>query len=186
MFTPYAPAGAKAPAAATIAAVATWPDFSDGNLGPDSTDDNLRPDFLDGNLGPDCVCGCFEICAFCNFLFCHCEQNNINVPVPHVNVKEFATCHRALVPQAPRVAQGPPRALQGPQGPSRAILGRKKNIFWSKMPSVESGPRLSSVESGPRLPSEKSGQVAAAARVAWGWSLSLLFWWFLALATLQI
>ena len=38
-FMPYAPAGAKAPAAATIAAAATWPDFSDGNLGPDSTDD---------------------------------------------------------------------------------------------------------------------------------------------------
>ena len=36
-----APAGAKAPAAATIAAAATWPDFSDGNLGPDSKDDNL-------------------------------------------------------------------------------------------------------------------------------------------------
>ena len=35
-----APAGAKAPAAATTAAAATWPDFSDGNLGPDSTDDN--------------------------------------------------------------------------------------------------------------------------------------------------
>ena len=35
-----APAGAKAPAAATsAAAAATWPDFSDGNLGPDSTDD---------------------------------------------------------------------------------------------------------------------------------------------------
>ena len=34
-----APAGAKAPAAATIAAAAaTWPDFSDGNLGPDSTE----------------------------------------------------------------------------------------------------------------------------------------------------
>ena len=33
-----APAGAKAPAAAT------WPDFSDGNLGPDSKDDNLGPD----------------------------------------------------------------------------------------------------------------------------------------------
>ena len=47
-----APAGAKAPAAATIAA-ATWPDFSDGNLGPDSTDDNLGPDSTDGNLGPD-------------------------------------------------------------------------------------------------------------------------------------
>ena len=43
-FTPYAPAGAKAPAAATIAAAATWPDFSDGNLGPDATDDNLGPD----------------------------------------------------------------------------------------------------------------------------------------------
>ena len=40
-----APAGPKAPAAATIAAAAaTWPDFSDGNLGPDSTDDNLEPD----------------------------------------------------------------------------------------------------------------------------------------------
>ena len=39
-----APAGAKAPAAAaTIAAAATWPDFSDGNLGPDSKDDNLGP-----------------------------------------------------------------------------------------------------------------------------------------------
>ena len=38
-FTPYPPAVAKAPAAATIAAAATWPDFSDGNLGPDSTDD---------------------------------------------------------------------------------------------------------------------------------------------------
>ena len=65
------PAGAKAPAAATIAAAAaaTWPDFSDGNLGPDSTDDNLGPDSTDGNLGPDfsggnlgpgcaCRCGC--------------------------------------------------------------------------------------------------------------------------------
>ena len=35
-----APAGAKAPAAAATiaAAAATWPDFSDGNLGPDSKD----------------------------------------------------------------------------------------------------------------------------------------------------
>ena len=47
---------AKAPAAATIAAAATWPEFSDGNLGPDSTDDNLGPDSTDGNLGPP---GCF-------------------------------------------------------------------------------------------------------------------------------
>ena len=47
-----APAGAKAPAAATLAAAATWPDFSDGNLGPDSTDDNLGPDSTDGNLAP--------------------------------------------------------------------------------------------------------------------------------------
>ena len=39
-----APAGAKAPAAATIAAAVTWPDFSDGNLGLDSKDDNLGPD----------------------------------------------------------------------------------------------------------------------------------------------
>ena len=43
-------AGAKAPAAATVAA-ATWPDFSDGSLGPDSTDDNIGPDSTDGNLG---------------------------------------------------------------------------------------------------------------------------------------
>ena len=36
-------AGAIAPAGAiaAIAAAATGPDFSDGNLGPDSTDDNL-------------------------------------------------------------------------------------------------------------------------------------------------
>ena len=46
-----APDGDKTPAAATIAA-ATWPDFSDVNLGPDSTDDNLGPDSTDGNLGP--------------------------------------------------------------------------------------------------------------------------------------
>ena len=46
-----APAGAKAPAAATIAAAAKWPDFSDGNLEPDSTDDNLGPDSTDGNHG---------------------------------------------------------------------------------------------------------------------------------------
>ena len=58
-FTPYAPAGAKASAAATIAvaatsaAAATWPDFSDGNLGPDSPEDNLGPDSTDGNVGPD-------------------------------------------------------------------------------------------------------------------------------------
>ena len=50
-FTPYAPAGAKAPAAATIAAAATWPDFSDGNLGPDSTDGNLGPDFSKCHFG---------------------------------------------------------------------------------------------------------------------------------------
>ena len=36
-----APAGAKAPAAVTIAVAATWHDFSDGKLGPDSKDDNL-------------------------------------------------------------------------------------------------------------------------------------------------
>ena len=48
-FTPYAPAGAKAPAAATTAAAATWPDFSDGNLGPDSKDDNLGPDSTGGH-----------------------------------------------------------------------------------------------------------------------------------------
>ena len=46
-----APAGAKAPAAATIATAATWPDFSDGNLGLDSTDDNPGPDSTDDNLG---------------------------------------------------------------------------------------------------------------------------------------
>ena len=49
-FTLYTPAGAKAPAPATIATAATWPDFSDGNLGPESTDDNLGPDSTDGSL----------------------------------------------------------------------------------------------------------------------------------------
>ena len=39
----FAPAGAIA-AAATSADAATWPDFSDGNLGTDSKDDNLGPD----------------------------------------------------------------------------------------------------------------------------------------------
>ena len=50
MVNDKAPAGAKAPAAAAtiaadanIAAAATWPDFSDGNLGPDSKDDNPGP-----------------------------------------------------------------------------------------------------------------------------------------------
>ena len=44
MANDQAPAGAKATAAATIAAADAWPDFSDGNLGPDSKDDNLGPD----------------------------------------------------------------------------------------------------------------------------------------------
>ena len=48
-----APAGAKAPAAATIAAAATWPDFSDGNLGPDSKDDYLGPDSTDFSVHSD-------------------------------------------------------------------------------------------------------------------------------------
>ena len=45
-----APAGGKARVADTLAA-ATWPDFSDGNFGPDLTDDSLWPDSTDGNLG---------------------------------------------------------------------------------------------------------------------------------------
>ena len=68
-----APAGAKAPAAATLAATATWPDFSDGNLGPDSTDDNLGPDSTDDKLWPDWGCGygCggFEFCLSITFYF---------------------------------------------------------------------------------------------------------------------
>ena len=61
-FMPYATAGAKAPAAATIAAAATWPDFSDGNLGPDSTDGNLGPDSANANLESD-FSGWLACCA---------------------------------------------------------------------------------------------------------------------------
>ena len=52
-----APACAKTPAAAATMAAATWPNFSDGNLGPDLTDDNLGPDSTDGDLGPDSTDG---------------------------------------------------------------------------------------------------------------------------------